>query len=182
MQIKNSRQSILRGLVLMSILAAVVAAAFGGLNWLSASLQSVAARQFASIDEARRSIGLAQVSVPAYFPEGIAWPPSSLIGQKKPFPALAMEFRTIHGTDTALIIVQHSGGKTARALQRLSLSTVLEETEYTIKKQPVLLQVGRCTSGRPCSQMHWTRAGVQHTVLFMGPALELIRLSESMIH
>ncbi len=182
MQIKNSRQSILRGLVVMSILAALVAAAFGGLNWLSASLQGVAARQFASIDEARRSLGFAQVSVPAYFPEGISWPPVSLIGQKKPFPALAMEFRAARRSDIALIIVQQSGNTNPRALQRVALSSIQEETAYTIKNRPALLQVGRCTSGSPCSQMRWTRNDVHHTVLFLGPPIELIRLAESMIH
>lgn len=182
MLMMNGKQGVLRGLLLMSILTSLVAATCGALNWLSASLQDVTARQYTDIDEARRSIGFSRISVPSYFPEGIAWPPSFLLGQKKPFPALVMEFRAEHGSDIALIITQSARGADARAMQRLRLNTIQEETAYTIKEQQALLQVGRCTTGRPCSQMSWLHAGMQHTVLFMGPPFELIRLAESMIH
>jgi len=180
--LNNARQGILRGLVLMTVSSALVAAALGGINWLSASIQGITAQPFATIEEARRHIGFAHISMPAYFPEGIAWPPSLLIGQKKPFPAFAMEFRNVRGSDIILIVAQYSGAADARALQRVQLTAAQEETAYTIKKQPVLLQVGRCSTGESCSQMHWTSAGMQHTVLFVGPPLELIRLAESMIH
>jgi len=180
--LNNARQGILRGLVLMTLFSALIVAALGGINRLAASIQRVSAQPFATIEEARRHIGLAHITMPAYFPEGIAWPPSLLIGQKKPFPAFAMEFRHARGSDIILIVAQYTGAPDARTLQRVRLTAVLEETAYTIKQQPVLLQVGRCSTGESCSQMHWTSAGVRHTVLLAGPPLELIRLAESMIH
>lgn len=180
--LNNARQGILRGLVLMTLFSALVVAALGGVNRLAASIQMVNAQPFATIEEARRHIGLAHITMPAYFPEGIAWPPSLLIGQKKPFPAFAMEFRKTGGSDIILIVAQYSGASDARTLQRVQLTAAQEETAYTIKKQPVQLQVGRCSTGAACSQMRWTSNDIQHTVLFVGSPLELIRIAESMIH
>lgn len=180
--LNNARQGILRGMAVMTVLSAIVVAALGGINWLSASIQGITAQPFATIDEARRHIGYGHISMPAYFPEGIAWPPSLLIGQKRPFPAFAMEFRKTGGSDVILMVAQYSGASDARTLQRVQLTAVQEETAYTIKKQPVLLQVGKCSTGAACSQMRWTSDGMQHTVLFVGPPLELIRIAESMIH
>lgn len=180
--IKNSRQSIVQGVMVMSVLSALVAAALGGMNLLAASIQNVAASRVADIDEARRSVGFTQITVPTYFPEGITWPPSSIIGQRKPFPAVALEFRGTQGGSIALIIVQQLRSNDPRALQRVSLTNIQEETPYLIKKQQAILQVGTCGSASQCSQMRWSSDNVHHSVLFLGPPIELIRLAESMIH
>lgn len=180
--IRNPRQSMLQGLLVMSILAALVALALGGMNLLAAAMQSVTAVRLPDIDTARRSVGFSRIAIPAYFPEGITWPPSSIIGQRKPYPAVALEFQSASGGGITLIIVQQAGSPDPRALQRVSISGIQEETAYSIKKQQTVLQVGICTSGVPCSQMRWTRGGVHHSALFVGPPIELIRLAESMIH
>jgi hypothetical protein len=180
--IRNTRQGIIQGFLVMSILAALVAAVLGGLNRIAASLQNVVAVRISDIAEAGRSVGFSRIDIPAYFPEGITWPPSSIIGQKKPFPAVALEFRSAQKGDITLIIVQQAGGSDLRPLQRIALSSIREETPYLVKQRQAVLRVGTCSTGVQCSQMHWTRGDMHHAVLFLGPPIELIRIAESMIH
>ncbi len=171
----------LRGLLLMLLLAGLVAVLLAAANRLPSLMQKGSARQYASIEEAKRSLGLDNVAVPAYFPEGITWPPSLIFAQMKPYTAVVMEFKKVGATDTALIVIQSSSDGSDKQLQRITLSQLQEETRYRLKEKMVLLQVGTCDNGMPCSRMAWQDNGIHRTVLLMSSPFELIRIAESMI-
>jgi hypothetical protein len=172
----------LRGLLLMLVMVVLVVLLLAAANWLPSQMQKGFARQYGSIEEAKRSLGLDRVVAPAYFPEGITWPPSLILAQKKPCTAVVMEFKKVETTDTALIVIQSSSDVSDRQLQRITLSQLKEETRYPLKGKMVVLQVGLCDNSMPCSRMTWQDSGIHRTVLLMSSPFELIRIAESMIH
>jgi hypothetical protein len=172
----------LRGLLLMLVIAGLAVAFLAAANWLPSLMQTGFARQYDSIEEAKRSLGLDTVLVPGYFPEGITWPPSFILAQKKPYKAVVMEFKEAKAMDAALIVIQSSWQGSDAQLQRIRMSEVKEETQYRLKGKKVLLQVGTCENRMPCSRMTWREDnGFHYTVLLTSSPFELIRIAESMI-
>ncbi len=171
-----------RGLLLMLVIAGLTVAFMAAVNWLPSLMQQGFARQFDSIEEAKRALGLDTVLVPGYFPEGITWPPSLILAQKKPYKAVVMEFEDGKSKRTSLIVVQSSLRGSDAQLQRITLSEVKEQTQYRLKGRNVLLQVGTCDNEMPCSRMTWREDnGSHYTVLLTSSPFELIRIAESMI-
>ena len=172
----------LRGLLLMLLLAGMAAALLAAADRLPSLMQKGFVRKYGSIEEAKQSLGLDNVLIPAYFPEGITWPPSLILAQKRPYSAAVMEFKKVGAEETALIVIQSSSAGSDRQLQRIALSQLKEETRYRLKGEMVLLQVGTCDNGMSCSRMTWQDNGLHHTVLLLSTPFELIRIAESMIH
>ncbi len=172
----------LRGLLLMLVMVVLVVVLLAAVNWLPSQMQKGFARQYGSVEEAKRSLGLDRVVAPAYFPEGITWPPSFILAQKRPYQAVVMEFRGAAAAGTALIVIQSAAQGADAQLQRITLSSLKEETQYRLKGKMVLLQVGTCDKGKPCSRMTWQDNGLRYSVLLLSSPFELIRIAESMIH
>jgi hypothetical protein len=172
----------LRGLMWMLALSGLVVLFLSLMNWLPSLREGGFARQYTSIEEANQALNLDAVVVPAYFPEGITWPPSFILAQKKPYQAVVMEFKGTQKRETSLIIIQSSSRGSDVQLQRIRMSEVKEETPYKLKGRSVLLQVGSCDNGTSCSKMTWQDKGISHTLIFMSSPFELIRIAESMIH
>jgi len=178
---KNKTGKTLRGLLLMLLMTAAVVALLASVNRLPLVTQKGLMRRYGSIEEAKRALGLEQVLVPSYFPEGITWPPSLVLAQKNPYPAVVMEFKKAAAKETALIVIQASPAGVNGQLQRVKMSELKEETRYALKGKTVILQVGTCDNGMPCSRMAWQDNGFQRTILLMSSPFELIRIAESMI-
>lgn len=172
----------LRGLLWMLALMMLAVLFLAALNWLPSLREGGFARQYDSIEEAARALQLNTIVVPTYFPEGIRWPPSFILAQKKPYQALVMEFKEAKTKETALIVIQSSLLGSGEQLQRISLSQMKEETQYRLKGRVVLLQVGTCDNGKQCSKMTWQDNGHSYTIILMSSPFELIRIAESMIH
>jgi hypothetical protein len=172
----------LRGLLWMLALVILAIMFLAAVNWLPSLREDGFARQYTSIEEVRRSLKLNDIVVPAYFPEGIRWPPSFILAQKKPYQAVVMEFKEAKTKETALIVIQSSLRGSDGQLQRIRLSNVKEETQYRLKGRYVLLQVGTCDNGMQCSKMTWQDSGLFYTVILTSSPFELIRIAESMIH
>jgi hypothetical protein len=172
----------LRGLLWMLTLVTLIILSLAAVNWLPSLREEGFARQYDSIEEAKRSLKLKDIVVPAYFPEGIRWPPSFILAQKKPYQAVVMEFKDVQTKETALIVIQSSLRGSDAQLQRIRLSNVKEETQYRLKDRNVLLQVGTCDNGMQCSKMTWQDSDLFYTVILMSSPFELIRIAESMIH
>jgi hypothetical protein len=172
----------LRGLLWMLALVILAVLFLAAVNWLPSLRDEGFARQYNSIEEATRTLKLNNIVVPAYFPEGIRWPPSFILAQKKPYQAVVMEFKDAKTKETALIVIQSSLLGSDEQLQRIRLSNVKEETQYRLKGRLVLLQVGTCDNGTQCSKMTWQDSDLSYTVILMSPPFELIRKTESMIH
>jgi hypothetical protein len=171
----------LRGLLWMLALVTLAVMFLAAVNWLPSLREEGFARQYSTIEEARRALKLKDIVVPAYFPEGIRWPPAFILAQKKPYQAVVMEFKEVQTKETALIVIQSSLRGSDAQLQRIRLSTVKEETQYRLKGRSVLLQVGTCDNGIQCSKMTWQDSDLFYTAILMSSPFELIRIAESMI-
>lgn len=179
---ENRIMKTMRGLLWFTIMAGGVIALLATVNWLPSLTQKDFARQYGSVEDAKRSLGLDNVHVPAYFPEGISWPPSLVLAQKKPYKAVVMEFKDTESMKTKLIVIQSSMQGSDVQLQRITLSELKKETQYHLKGKIALLQVGTCDNKMTCSRMTWQDHSLHYTVLFMSSPFELIKIAESMIH
>ncbi|MBF0505949.1 MAG: hypothetical protein HQL09_03845 [Nitrospirae bacterium] len=171
----------IRSLLYMMIMAGGVVVLLTAVNRLPSSIQKGFARQYDSVEEAKRSLGFDNIFVPRYFPEGISWPPSFIFGQKEPYRAVVLEFREAKAGGTVLIVIQTSRRGSESQLQRTRLSELKEDTPYRLKGRIARLQVGTCDKGIPCSRISWQDRDLYFTVLFMSSPFELIRIAESMI-
>ncbi len=165
----------------MVIMAGGVVALLTAVNRLPSSVQKGFARQFDSVEEAKRSLGFANILVPKYFPEGILWPPSFIFGQKEPYRAVVLEFREAKGGETVLSVIETSRPDSELQLQRTRLSELKEDIPYRLKGRNARLQVGTCDKGVPCSRLSWQEGDLYFSVFFMSSPFELIRIAESMI-
>ncbi|HTZ17360.1 MAG TPA: hypothetical protein VMB78_02870 [Dissulfurispiraceae bacterium] len=170
-----------RGLLWMLIAAAGVTILLFIINQLPSLMHKDYARQYVSIEDARKACGLDYVLVPAYFPEGMSWPASFIIAQKRPYKALVTEFRDKASGQTALIVVQTSLHGSELQLQRIKMSEVKQQNEYQLKGRKAILQVGTCNNGVSCSRMAWQDESGSYAILLMSTPFELIRIAESMV-
>jgi len=179
---ENRIVKILQGLLWMLLATGGVLALLVTTNRLPLLVQEDFPKQFASLDEAKHSVGLDTVLIPAYFPEGISWPPSFIFAQKRPYKVLVMEFKhTLSGIPT-LIVIQSSMSGSVTQYQRIRLAVVKQEIEYGLKGKNARLQIGTCENAMPCSQISWQDRGDSCTVLLISSPFEVIKIAESMIH
>ncbi len=171
-----------RSLLWMLVMAGAVVGLLAAMNRLPSLIREDFPRQYGSIEEVKRSLGLDNVLAPAYFPEGISWPPSLIIAQKKPYKSVTMEFKKARTPDTALMVTESFVTRSDAEPQRIRLSELKEESRYQLKGKTALLQVGTCEGSMSCSRISWQDNGLHCTVLLMSSPFELIRIAESMIH
>src|SRR5208337_1516512 len=171
----------MRNLLYMFIMAGGLVVILAALNRLPSSIQKGFARQYDSVEEAKRSLGFENMLVPRYFPEGISWTPSFIFGQKEPYKAVVLEFREAKTGETVLSVIQTSRRGSEAQLQRSRLSDLKEDIPYRLKGRIARLQVGTCDKGVPCSRISWQEGDLYFTVLYMSSPFELIRIAESMI-
>lgn len=180
---KNRIHKTVLGLFWIIVMAAVLVTLLSLANRLPSLLHEGFAQRYDTVEEAARSLGLDnKVLVPTYFPEGISWPPSMILAQKKPFKAVVIEFREAKTMKTVLIVIQSSLQDSNVQLQRITMTEFREKTEYRLKGKIALLQVGTCDNGITCSRMTWQENGLHFTVFFVSSPFELIKVAESMIH
>ncbi len=178
---KDRIMKILRGLLWMLSAAAGVAMLIFIMNMLPSLARKDFAARYVNIEEAKRSSGLDSVPVPSYFPEGISWPPSFIVAQKRPYKALVAEFKDRASGQTALIIIQTSLPGSEQQFQRVRLAEVKQQSDYRLKGMNAALLVGTCDNGLPCSRMSWQDGGGSHAVLLTSTPFELIKIAESMV-
>jgi hypothetical protein len=178
----NLIKTMLRSLLLFVAAALVLLALLVIAKRVPTLKQQNFIRQYASVEEVKRVLELDRVLVPTYFPEGVAWPPTVILAQKKPYEAVIMEFRKAEKAETTLVIIQSSLQGRYSQLERIPMVEVKEETTYPLKGRRAELQVGTCPGGTACSRISWDDSGLHCTVLFMAPPFELIKIAESMIH
>lgn len=179
---KDQMRKTLRSLLLFSAAALVLLCLLVIAQRLPTLKQNSFVRQYASVEEVKRALELDRVLVPSYFPEGVAWPPTVVLAQKKPYEAVIMEFRKAETAETVLVIIQSSLQGRYSQLERIPMVEVKEDTSYLLKGRRAELQVGTCAGGVTCSRISWDDSGLHCTVLFMAPPFELIKIAESMVH
>jgi hypothetical protein len=177
----NSIAKTAKGLLLIIVMAAVVVAFLALVNRLPSLIHDDFLKKFDSLEGAKRSLGFDdEMLIPRYFPEAISWPPSLILAQKKPYKAVVIEFMEVKTMKPALIIIQSASQDGITQLQRIVMTGLDEETEFSLNGKSALLQVGLCGYGNTCSRMTWQDHGLHYTVLLMSSPFELVKIAESM--
>jgi hypothetical protein len=175
----DKKGNVLRGLLAFGIMVALLVALLMALNWVPTTLERGIAREYGSIEDVTRSLGLKEIPIPSYFPGHISWPPSFILAQSTPFGALMMEFSSADTGDTVLVILR-STGRVPEGFERITMREVAEEAEHMWEGKHALLQTGICGNRETCSRLSWEEKGVKLSVLGLLPPVELIRIAESL--
>ena len=162
---------------------AILVIALKVLNGFPLIAQKDLMRRYGDFEEMRTTLGIRQVFVPSYFPEDFRWPPTGILAQGKPYPAVIMEFeRSGEGKtrEVGMMIYQAArddfspGGP-------LALSRIRERATYPLKGRSAILDVGAAAKGEPCSRISWREKDVRITVLARLTPFELLKVAESML-
>jgi len=153
------------------------------LNWIPLVAQKDLMRRYGDFEEMRTALGIQEVFIPSYFPEDFRWPPTGILAQGKPYPAVVMEFeRSGEGKtrEVGMMIYQAArddfspGGP-------LVLSRIREQATYPLRGRSAVLEVGVDVKGEPCSRISWREKDVRITVLALLTPFELMKVAESML-
>jgi len=165
------------------LFAAAVAILLAGLKlagWMPLLAQRDLMRKYKSVEDVKAELSIREIYVPSYFPQNLSWPPSAVLAQGKPFPALIMEFGQTEGTSAGLVISQ-SLSDTFRTDGKIRMAQLKEKVRYPLKGRDSTLEVGTCSSGEPCSRVSWKEGNTHITVMARSTPLELIKVAESML-
>ncbi len=150
------------------------------LNWLPSILQQDTIRRYSSVEEVRAKTKIREVYVPAYFPQSIMWPPSEILAQTKPYPAVLMVFNAANTRDAALVIAQATSDAFSKNAL-IQFEQIARTVPYDLKGRKALLDVGTCKKDGPCSRISWTENDFTITLTMKSPPFDLIRMAESMV-
>ncbi len=164
---------------LLTIAAVIVV--LKALNWLPLVLEQDTMRRYGSVEEVRAKLNIKDLYVPSYFPQSITWPPSQILAQAKPYPAVLMVFNKAGRRDVALVISQVVAGAVPEE-EFIKTYHITEKVPYQLKARDALLEVGTCKKDEPCSRISWTEGRYRITVTMISPPFEVIRIAESMLH
>ena len=170
------------GYFLFAILVGALFMVLKFLNWVPMLLQKDTMRHYSNIQDIRIQLNMNEIYVPSYFPERLSWPPSEILAQSKPFPAVVMEFRDGKTHETILFVSQVSGVDRSVSEKKIEIVQIKERADYTLKGRKSLLVVGQCEDLKPCSQIAWQEGEFRIFIAMKSGPFDLIRIAESMIH
>ena len=168
------------GLLAFAAAVAVLIAALKVFNWIPSVAQPDLLKKYKDLDEVKMSLNIRDIIIPSYFPQNLRWPPSSVLAQGKPFPAVVMEFEQIGTKDTVLVISQ-SRSERFRADDKIRIAQLKEKVPYTIKGRKSVLEIGFCARGEACSRISWKEGQNQVDVMSKSTPIELLKVAESML-
>jgi len=149
-------------------------------NWVPMAFQKDTLRRYRSIEEVRTALNIRDIYVPSYFPQHIVWPPSEILAQGKPFPAVVMEFKDAGSGKIVLVLSQSQGGPfPARPV--INLAGIKETVPFIMKGRKAVLVVGECAKNEPCSRITWKEGPYTVTALMKAAPFELTRITDSML-
>lgn len=160
-----------------------VIAIVGGLklmNWVPSAFQEGFLREYASTEDVKARLKIPHVYVPAYYPQGLKWPPLRIAAQTRPYTAVVMEF-VQKGLSEVCLVISQTEIPHPPPLERIRLATVKEAVKYNYKGRQMLLEVGTCSDGSPCSRLSWEEAGYRITAASRSTPVDLVKIGESMI-
>ena len=150
------------------------------LNWLPTMIQKDMLRKFDSVDEVQSKLNIRGLQVPSYFPESIMWPPSEILAQAKPYPAVLMIFNDAKTRGVALVISE-AASDSFSANTLIPFVQITRKVPFDLKNRKALLEVGMCKKDEPCSRLSWTENKYRIVLTMKSPPFELIRIAESML-
>ena len=162
---------------------AILVIALKALNWIPLIAQKDLMRRYGDFEEMRTSLGIRQVFIPSYFPEDFRWPPTGVLAQGKPYPAIIMEFeRSGEGKAKGVgMVIYQAARDDFSPGGPLVLSRIREKATYPLRGRSAVLEVGVDVKGEPCSRISWREKDVRITVLALLTPFELMKVAESML-
>ncbi|MGE5174349.1 MAG: hypothetical protein ACM3MD_11045 [Betaproteobacteria bacterium] len=169
------------GFFYLLLTVAAVLVVLRTLNWLPTMLQKDMMGRYGSVEEVRSKLNIRDLLVPSYFPQSIAWPPSEILAQAKPYPAVLMIFKAAKEQDVVLVISQ-AASDTFSAKALIPFVQITRTVPYDLKGRKALLEVGTGKNEEPCSRLSWAENNYKIILTMKSPPFELIRIAESMLH
>lgn len=167
-------------LMLAPVVIGVVALALYLLGMVPAHLQTPTGFiEYDSIEAAESALGF-EISVPAYFPSYLAWPPVIIRGQKEPFPMVEMLFLSNERRTESLSIDQIISDSRDLPVALPWMKAVLQEMPVDINGNEGKLVVGERTDGQRVNGVYWRNDDFYFVVVMMQPVRELLTLARSM--
>ena len=163
--------------------AAAVGILAGGLkliNWVPLAAQKNLLRNYTDIQMVKSELGIREVVVPSYFPQSLSWPPSAILAQKNPYPAVVMEFWQMGTRDTVLVISQALSDD-FRADDKIRITQLKERVNHPLKGRNSVLEVGFCGKGETCSRVSWKEGTLRIDVMAKSSPVEMLKVAESML-
>ncbi len=168
------------GLLYFLLAIAAVIIALQILHWLPMVLQKDTLRKYGSVEEVRTKLNIKELYVPSYFPQSITWPPTEILAQARPYPAVLMVFNRA-GTQDATLIVSQAASDAFPGHILITFDRITENVPYLLKDRKAFLEVGTCKNADSCSRLTWTEGTSRITLTMKSPPFELIRIAESML-
>ena len=128
------------GFLSFAIAIGVLVVLLAVMNWVPRAFQKDTFRRYGSIDEVRTALNIRNIYVPSYFPQHIVWPPSEILAQGKPFPAVVMEFKDAGSGEIVLVLSQSQGGPFP-AGPAIDLASIKETVPFMMKGRSAVLVV-----------------------------------------
>jgi hypothetical protein len=168
------------GLFYFTVTIAILVGVLMVTNWLPTVLQEGAMKRYSSIEEVKSKLGIKDIYVPTYVPQSIAWPPSKILAQSRPFTAVLMEFT--HGkTGDVDLVISQVADRGSLPEKKIALVQIREKTNYPLKGRTALLEVGLCKNDALCSRISWHEGNYTITAAMKAAPFELLKIADSML-
>ncbi len=168
-----------RALLTLLLVTGAAAGMLAGLDavpgWIEGEPRGV--RRARSIDDAERRLR-ARITLPAYFPDTLRWPPSSvrLIAGVPATVALTFEAR---GGGAALLFVQTLGGEGPVPPRLLPEAAVLQRGRLSLGDHEATLSRVIGDDGEVWNELDWTQSGARFAMRGKGSLEDLVRMARS---
>ncbi len=168
-----------RALLTLLWVMGAAAGLLGGLDavpgWMEGEPRGV--RRARTLEDAERRLR-ARITLPAYFPDSLRWPPSSVRLVTEPPPSVALTFEA-RGGGVALVFAQTLGGEGPVSPLLLAEAAVLQRGSVTLgdREANLLRVIG--DDGEVWNELEWTQGGSRFAMRGKGSLEELIRMARS---
>ena len=165
-------------------LALVLAAAALALRALDAVPRLVTGEhpgvvRYQSIDGAEHALGV-RLFVPAFFPDTLRWPPSSIRVFEGPPACAALAFDGHDGESERLLLFQAPGARASIAMALMPSARVLHQAQVDLAVGSATLFRVELADGRTGNDLIWYRPDETVALRYEGAADELVRIAHSL--
>ena len=133
---------------------------------------------FANVTDLERAVG-ERLLLPAYFPQSLRWPPSSIRASGRRRSAVALGFCGPEGRAERLFVAQTVRGEGAFPPELLPSAVVLESGEVSLEGERATLQRLKAGDGALWSEVAWSARGRSLRMRSSGSLEELLKMAAS---
>jgi len=135
--------------------------------------------RYQSIEGAERALGV-RLFVPAFFPDTLRWPPSSIRVFAGPPAGAALAFDGRDGEPERLVIYQAPGPRASIAMALMPSARVLLRTEVDLSGGSATVVRVELANGQVANDLIWYRPDETLALRYDGPADELVRIAHGL--